>query len=382
MDYTELIRYLQALQPAMLEALRDLVEHESPTGDKARLDVLARRLQERFRAAGAEVALLANDDAGDHLRVLFPPGSSAGAARPALLLCHFDTVWPAGTLAKRPFRVEAGRARGPGVYDMKAGIVLSEFALRAIGELGLELPRAAVVLLTSDEEGGSATSRALIEEQARQAEYVLVLESPLPGGVLKTARKGVGHFTLEVEGRAAHSGVEPEKGVNAVYELARQVLYLHSLSDAEQGTTVNVNVFHGGTRSNVVAAYAEAQVDVRVWTPEEARRVEVAILQARPVTSGAVIRVRGGFGRPPLECTAAVAALFHRAQEIGRDLGLELQAGATGGGSDGNFTAALGVPTLDGLGALGDGAHAYHEHIVVDSLPLRAALLAALLTRL
>jgi len=381
-ELRKLTNHLSALQPAMVEALRELVEYQSPSTDKPLLDALAQRLQERYQRLGAEAITFANATHGDHVCAAFATDHDSPTTQPGLLLGHFDTVWPVGTLAARPFHIHDGKAWGPGVFDMKAGIVVAEFALRAIGDLGLRFPRPVVVLMTSDEEIGSPTSRPLIEEHARHAEYVLVLEPPLPDGALKTARKGVGHFILEIEGRAAHAGVEPEKGISAVEELAHQVLHLHSLSDPSQGTTVNVGVIRGGTRSNVVAAHAQLEVDARAWTTVEAERIEGTILRSSPLTPGATLRVEGGFNRPPMERSPAIAALFQRAQRIGCELGIELQEGRTGGGSDANFSAALGVPTLDGLGALGDGAHAEHEHIYIDSLPTRAALLAALLLRL
>jgi glutamate carboxypeptidase len=379
MDYEALKELLRPLQPDMVATLKELVERESPSDDKARLDALARYLQGRFTVLGAETTLLPQESAGDLLRVVSPTQGATWSTPPALLLCHMDTVWPAGTLAARPFRVEEGRAYGPGAYDMKAGIVVVEFALRAVRDLKLRLPRPVIVLLTSDEEVGSVTSRTVIEDLARRSQYVLVLEPPLRTGALKTARKGVGRFVLEIEGRAAHAGVEPEKGLSAVQELAQQVLYLHSLADPQQGTTINVGVVRGGTRPNVVPARAEAEVDVRVWTMEEAGRVGAAIKLAQAFTPGVQLHVRGDFTRPPMERTTASTVLFRRAQEIGRGLGLDLGEDSTGGGSDANFTAALGIPTLDGLGAVGDGGHADHEHVVVDSLPERAGLLAALL---
>jgi glutamate carboxypeptidase len=286
-----------------------------------------------------------------------------------------------GSFATHPFRVEEGKAYGPGIFDMQNSLVLVEYALRAVRDLALALPRPVTVLITSDEEVGSPTSRTLIEEEARRSAYVLVMESPLPGGVLKTSRKGVGRYTVEITGRAAHAGVEPEKGVSAIQELAHQVLKLHSLTELAQGTTVNVGVVHGGTVVNVVAAQAVAEVDVRAWSQAEAERIDQGILGLLPVTPGAQVRVRGGWNRPPLE-RRMTAALFAQAQTIGRALGLTLDEGGTGGGSDGNFTAALGIPTLDGLGTPGHGAHADHEHIEVDQMPGRAALLAALLLKL
>jgi glutamate carboxypeptidase len=277
--------------------------------------------------------------------------------------------------------VEQGKAYGPGIFDMQSSLMLCEYVARATRDLSLKLPRPVTILITSDEEVGSPTSRALIESEALQSAYVLVMESPLPGGVIKTSRKGVGNFALEISGRAAHAGVEPERGISAIQELAHQILALHSLTDMAKGTTVNVGVVHGGSVSNVVAAHATAQIDVRSWTQDEADRVSNAILGLKPVMSGVTLRVSCGWNRPPLE-RSATAELFAKTQGIGRTLGLELSEGGTGGGSDGNFTGALGIPTLDGLGVPGHGAHADHEHIEVDQIAGRAALLMALLAEL
>ena len=382
MNPKTLTAYFQEQHPMMMAVLRNLVEQESPSTDKPQLDRLAKHLRERFQGAGAEVTALENTTGGDHMRVVFKTDIASSANPPALIIGHYDTVWPVGALADHPFRIADGKAFGPGIFDMKASIVLAEFALRAVEALRLKLPRPVIILLTSDEEIGSPTSRGLIEEHAQQAEYVLVIEPPLPGGVLKTARKGIGYFLMELEGRAAHAGIEPEKGVSAINELAHQILYLHSLNDPSHGSTVNVGIVRGGTRPNVVAAHAEAEVDVRVWTTAEAERLERAILDAKPQTDLVTLKVQGGFKRPPMERTPAIAGLFQRALQVGAELGLTLQEGVTGGGSDGNFTAALGIPTLDGLGVLGAGAHADHEHILVDSIPSRAALLTALLQQL
>lgn len=374
---------LEALRPRlgeMTDLLRALVEHESPSRDKPALDALARKLADRLAAIGGAVEVIANPDGGDHVSARFF-GDEAGG-RPTLVLGHFDTVWPAGTLAGMPFRVEGGRAFGPGVFDMKASLVLAEFAVDTMARLGLRPPGPVDLLLTSDEEVGSPTSRRIIEDRAIGSGSVLVLEPPLADGSLKTARKGVGHFVLEIEGRPAHAGVEPEKGISAIQELAHQVLALHGLTDPQAGTTVNVGVVEGGTTSNVVAARASARVDVRATTLDEADRIEAAIRRARPVHPEARLTISGGFNRPPMERTIAVRALFSRAWRVGRSIGLDLGEGSTGGGSDGNFTAALGRPTLDGLGARGAGAHAAHEQVELDSLPERAALLSALLMEL
>lgn len=375
-DTERLGRHFDERRAEMLAAIRELVVRETPSHDKARLDAFATYLAGRYSAVGAEVEIIPAAPQGNHVRARFGTGTQP----PALVLCHYDTVWPVGALDSHPFRVEDGRAYGPGIFDMQSSLALAEYALRAVNDLGLVLPRPVTVLATSDEEIGSPSSRALIEQEALRSAYVLVMESPLPGGVLKTARKGVGHFTLDVRGRAAHAGVEPEKGISAVAELAHQVLRLHQLADAEQGTTVNVGVVQGGTAANVIPAHAQAQIDTRAWTQAEADRVEQAIRALEPVLPGAQLQVAGGWNRPPLE-RKATAALYARVRALGAELGLELGEGSTGGGSDGNFTAALGVPTLDGLGVPGAGAHADHEHIEVAAIAGRAALLTAILAQ-
>ena len=377
MNGQSLLDQLRPRRDEMLAAVTELVNHETPSAGKAALDALARALAERFAPLGPAIEIIPNAERGDHLRLHWDFGR--GDAPPALILCHFDTVWPAGTLAERPVRIEDGRAYGPGIFDMKASLALTEYAIRALQALGLTPPRPVVALFTSDEEVGSPTSRALIEAQARASAYALVLESPLAGGRLKTARKGVGRFTIAITGRAAHAGIEPEKGISAVVELAHQILRLSDLADPAAGTTVNVGVVRGGSAPNVVPAEASARVDVRVTTLAEATRIEAAMAALRPVLPGATVTATGSFDRPPMERTPQSAALFERARAIAATLGQELTEGATGGASDGNFTAALGLPTRDGLGALGAGAHAAGEHIVIDSLPERAALLAALL---
>jgi len=379
MHELELLDFLRSSRPDWLEALRGLVNHESPSRDKAALDALAQTLAGRFEAIGGRVSVVANPVGGDHLLArFFEDGPNLSDARPTLILGHFDTVWPRGTLASMPFRVEGERAFGPGVYDMKASLVQVGFALDAIRKLELRPRKPVEVLMTSDEEIGSPSSRALIEEQARAADEVLVVEPPLADGSLKTARKGVGVYRITVEGRAAHAGVEPEQGISAVEELARLILTLHGLTDHRVGTSVNVGAIEGGTTSNVVAARATAQVDVRARTLLQAEALDAAIRSLQPHHPEARITVEGGFNRPPMERTPGGVALFERAQQVGRTF-LQLGEGSTGGGSDGNFTAALGVPTLDGLGIEGAGAHAGHEQINLTSFPERATLLAGLL---
>jgi glutamate carboxypeptidase len=381
MDLEKLQSKINGYQSSMLEALEHLVSLESPSTDKLALDFYAQNLAARFETLGAETTLITNPTSGAQLKATLRTPQT-GLERPGLILCHYDTVWPMGTIEKQPFRVDGDKAYGPGAYDMKASHVMVEYALRGISELGLRLPRPIVILFNSDEEIGSLTSRGLIEELAQQSEYVLVLEPPTAEGALKTARKGVGIYTLQIKGRASHAGTQPELGISAIDELAHQILYLRNLSDLEQGTTVNAGVVKGGTRSNVIPAYAEAEIDVRAWTKQEAERIESAMASLQPISSGVEVRVQGGFNRPPMMRSDAIEDLFHEVQHIGTKLGLELHEGSTGGGSDGNFTVALGVPTLDGLGAMGDGAHAVHEHILVSDLPIRTGLLAAILLEL
>src|SRR5919108_3814304 len=357
----------------MLAALERLVAAESPSLDKARCDACADLVATLFRErTGAQARRHPRRERGDHLELRI-----AGAGQPIMLLCHHDTVWTAGTLERLPFRVDGDRVRGPGSYDMKAGIVEAAFALQ------LARPqRPVVVLSTSDEEVGSGSSRQLIEETAKESVAVLVLEPAASGGALKTARKGIGDFVLEVDGRAAHAGVEPEKGVSAIEEMAHQVLAMKALADAKRGTTINVGVVHGGTRPNVVPAQARAEIDVRFASAVEAERVEAAIRALQPRVDGARLRVSGGVDRPPMERSAGVIRLLQLAQRLAAELGYALPETSTGGGSDGNFTAALGVPTLDGLGPDGGGAHADSEHLFMSSWIRRTALVAMILEAL
>lgn len=358
----------------MLAALERLVLAESPSDDKRRCDTCADQVEALFRAQTGAVALRhRRSDRGDHLE--FRIGPDRG--EPILILCHHDTVWPAGTLDRLPFRIEGDRVTGPGSYDMKAGIVEAAVAL---GRPGLKRP--VLVLSTSDEEIGSTSSRALIEDRARSAAAVLVLEPATSGGAIKTARKGIADFTLEITGRAAHAGVEPEKGISATEELAHQILALKALASPRLGTTINVGVVEGGTRPNVVAAAARTLIDVRFSTAAEAQRVVDGIRALRPSLAGAQLHIAGGVDRPPMERSPGVARLAQLSQAIAGELGFELLESATGGGSDGNFTAALGIPTLDGLGPDGGGAHADSEHLLISSWLRRTELLRHLIDRI
>jgi glutamate carboxypeptidase len=358
---------------AMLAALEGLVVAESPSLDKARCDACADQVAELFRQRiGVTAIRHRRPDRGDHLEIRIGEG-----VEPIVLLCHHDTVWPEGTLARLPFRVDGDRVTGPGSYDMKAGIVEAAFALAAA-----KPKRPVVVLSTSDEEIGSASSRALIEETARTSAAVLVLEPAASGGAIKTARKGIADFILEVDGRAAHAGVEPEKGISAIEEMAYQVLALKALSHPASGTTINVGVVDGGTRPNVVAAHARAEIDVRFARASEAERVVRAINDLQPKLAGARLRVSGGVDRPPMERSAGTIRLAQLAQRLAGEVGFALSETSTGGGSDGNFTAAIGVATLDGLGPDGGGAHADAEHLLVQSWLDRTELLRRLIEAL
>jgi glutamate carboxypeptidase len=361
----------------LLETIEALVRLESPTTDKAAVDRCGRELASRLEAIGGLVTRLPRVDRGDHLIAEFGCGTSQ-----VLLLGHFDTVWPVGQLDRMPVARLNGRLHGPGVFDMKAGIALGMLATRALLETGQTIDRRIVMLWTSDEEVGSGASRAAIEEEARRSAAVLVLEPSLPGGAVKTSRKGCGAYQISVRGVAAHAGIEPEKGASAVQELAHQILKINALQDLDRGVSVNVVQVSGGLRSNVIPDEARAIVDVRAPTASAAAQVDAALRALVAVNPRVKVEAEGGFDRPPLERTALVARLYDQARNVARRLGQDLSEGGTGGGSDGNFTAALGVPTLDGLGAIGDGAHALHEYVDIESLPDRAALLAALLAEL
>ncbi len=367
------LEYLKPQLPHMLDTLGKWVDQDSPTFDKPAVDSLGRQIADAFVEQGAIVEILPQSEYGDHYRL-----SWGESARQILLLAHFDTVWPLGEASRRPFTVHQGKAMGPGVNDMKAGIAIGLYALQTLVKTGQIPTHRLVFLLTSDEEIGSYTSRAIIEAEAQRSDYVLVLE-PARGGRLITSRKGVGRFTIEVRGIASHSGVDPENGVSAIEEMAHQILNLHALSDLARGTTINVGIVKGGSRVNVIAASAQAEFDLRVTTAADGKRMENAITGLRPNLKGTTITVNGGINRPPFEESTAGLALFRRAQACGARLGLDLNKTGSGGGSDGSLTAALGVPTLDGLGSVGQGSHATDEQILIDSLPERAALLAELI---
>jgi glutamate carboxypeptidase len=377
---TQVVALLRTREAQMIRLLARFVRSESPSDDKLAVDRLAHMVAAEWRRRGARTEYLRRPTSGDHVRVTWPAkGTRTGQI---LVLGHLDTVYGLGTLRRMPFRVSRGRAFGPGVLDMKAGLVMSLFAVDALTQTGW-LPQHRVVFLwTSDEEIGSASSRAAIEREAKRSVAVLVLE-PASGvdGRLKTQRKGVGTAELIIQGRAAHAGLHPEEGVNAVHEAALQIARLMRLNQPRRGITVNATVAAGGTRSNVIPAAACVTIDLRAGTTTDMRALERKLRTLRPILPGARMHFRGGFSRPPLERKMS-AALYGHAQQVAQAMGLSLKEAFVGGGSDGNFTAALGVPTLDGLGAVGEGAHSANEYVIVSALPERAALLAGILATL
>jgi glutamate carboxypeptidase len=375
-DPTDVLRWLTAHQPEMVADVRELVTRESPTHDKAACDMVCDYLAQQFRALSGKVTIHRQKTAGNHLQVAFagPKGQ-----KPVLLLGHYDTVYDLGALKTMPWRETGGKLCGPGVFDMKSGIVQMMYALLALRELTGALPRPVTVWLVSDEEVGSDSSRALTEKLASQCAAVLVCEPSGPGGAVKTARKGVGDFTIKVTGRASHAGLDFEKGQSAILELAHQIEAVSQLTDLKRGITLNVGVIRGGTRTNVVAGEAVAEVDLRIGKKSDGPIMERKVKALKPLNRNCRLEITGGVNRPPLERTKQVVELFRIATNIGQQLGFPLAEIAVGGGSDGNFTAGMGIPTLDGLGAVGDGAHASHEHVLADELPRRAALLAGLI---
>jgi glutamate carboxypeptidase len=361
----------------MVSLLRQLVEQESPSFNKPAVDAFAQSLAKTLAGIGARVRLHPARDFGNHLQADF---AAKHRAPRVLLLGHMDTVWDVGTLKTMPVREKSGRLFGPGVYDMKAGIAQMIFAVDALRELRGALPRPVTILLVSDEEVKSASSRAILTKLAKQSSAVFVLE-PSAGleGALKTARKGVGEYKVKVTGRPSHAGLDPQNGHSAIIELARQIERIAAFTDNKRGTTVNPGIIRGGTRTNVVAAEAEVEVDARIARLADGPRLDRKFRSLRPFDKACRLQISGGINRPPLERTPAVVGLFRKAQAAARELGFEVDEASVGGGSDGNFTAALGIPTLDGLGAVGEGAHALNESVVISEIPRRTALLARLI---
>jgi glutamate carboxypeptidase len=378
-DAQRRLAYFTERQELIVANIRELVEIESPSDNKAAVDQLGDVVAVKLAALGGSVRFHQARDFGNHLQVDF---TGRVPEKPVLLLGHYDTVYPLGTLASMPCRVVNDKLTGPGVLDMKSGIGVMLHAIAALKDWHGALPRPVTVLLVSDEEVGSDSSRSITESLAKKATAVLVLE-PSYGldGKVKTARKGVGEYQLKVTGKASHAGLDFQKGVNAIVELARQIEKVSAFTDLKKGLTVNVGIVSGGSRTNVVPAEAVAQVDVRIARMKDAAGIDKKMRGLRPFNRKCKVEVSGGVNRPPMERTTGVAALYEIAVGIAHGLGWSLSEAAVGGGSDGNFTAGLGVPTLDGLGGVGDGAHAVHEHIVISELPRRAALVAGLIER-
>jgi glutamate carboxypeptidase len=374
----DFLRALKPQLPEMLKTLRHFVEAESPSLEKFPADHCCGLIAAEWSKHGAGVERLPQTHRGDHLRITWWQHNSKPAGQ-LLVLGHYDTVYSTGTLRKMPFRVAAGKAFGPGTFDMKAGIVQSLFALQTLQQLNTPLRKRLVFLWTSDEEIGSESSRKLIESEASRSDAVFVMEPAFgPRGLLKTARKAIGEAEIIVHGRASHAGLAPQEGINAIHELALQIERVQQWNDPRRGISANVCTIEGGTRVNVIPERARALFDLRALRSADARQIERRLHALRPILPGARLEIRGSFERPPLERKMS-ASLFAQAKSRAAQMGQQLGECTVGGGSDGNFTAALGIPTLDGLGAVGDGAHSAHEHVITNTMPARAALLAALL---
>ena len=364
-------------QPALLNLVRKLVLAESPTDNKTAVDACVALATAHARELGGRVKLHRQRQVGDLLEARFGPGSRKAAAKPILVLGHLDTVWPIGTLKTMPLREADGRLWGPGTLDMKAGVAMAFTAIGLLAEIGL-LNREVVVLLNSDEEEGSLASRPVTERLALESQAVYVLE-PAQGLAYKTARKGTGNWRIEVQGVSAHAGVDFTKGASAIREMARIIEKVSGWTDLKRGLTVSVGVAGGGSKSNVIPAHAWVEVDARIARKADGPRIERKFAALKPTDKRCSLTVTGGINRPPMERKPGTVRLYQRAKLLAAELGIELGEAATGGASDGNFTAALGIPTLDGMGAVGEGAHAQHESIVLEHLAPRTALLAGLL---
>jgi len=366
-------------QPEWLDLLRRLVEAESPSDNKSAVDGCVSIAAAHAKTLGGRVKLHRRRAFGDVLEARFGPRTKSSAMKPILLLGHLDTVWPMGTLKTMPFRTAEGRVWGPGTLDMKAGVAMAFIAIELLGEVGL-LNREVVLLLNSDEEVGSPVSRPITERLAAECATVYVLE-PAQGLAYKTSRKGTGNWRIEVQGVAAHAGVDFEKGASAIRELARIIEKLSGWTDLKRGLTVSVGLAGGGSKTNVIPAEAWAEVDVRIARKADGARLARKFAGLKPVDKRCMLIVTGGINRPPMERTRGTVRLYGEARALAAELGFALDEAATGGASDGNFTSALGIPTLDGMGAVGEGAHARHESIVLEHLAPRTALLAGLLAR-
>lgn len=372
-DNRRILHYLREHTDDMVEDLKRLIALESPTTNKAAVDALGAALAAELCGLGAAVEVIPKDAVGDVLRARWNAGEGG-----IVIMSHMDTVWDVGTVAGRPTRIDGDRLYGVGAMDMKGGIVIALWALRALRQLELFPAQPITYQLNSDEETGSRHSAAEIEAEALSHHVVFVTEPP-QDGAYKTERKGVSQYTITAKGRAAHSGADHENGVNAIEEIAHQVIAVEAMTDYDIGTTANVGVISGGTRPNVVPAEARVEINVRAWTKVNQAAIHERIMSLKAVRPEAEIAVEGGVGVPPMERTPEIAALFKRAQALAADMGITLEEGRTGGGSDGNKTAALGVPTLDGMGMVGEGGHAVNEYGEISSLPERAAIMAAML---
>jgi glutamate carboxypeptidase len=374
------LRYFRQQQARIVDTIRELVEIESPSDNKQAADRMARFLATKFESLGGKTQLHRSSEFGDSLQIDFPANSPTCNRKPVLLLGHYDTVYPLGTLSSMPCQVNGGKLRGPGVLDMKSGIGLMLHAIEALQQWLGGLPRPVTVFLVSDEEIGSHSSRKITEGLAKKSAGVLVLE---PGaglqGAVKTARKGVGEYRLRVKGVAAHAGLDPGSGHSAILELARQIAVISKLNNFRQGISVNPGVITGGTRTNVVAAEASVGIDVRIKKAKQAAHIHRKLCSLKAFDKGCHLELSGNINRLPMERTPGVAALYNQARAVAAAIGWKLQEAAVGGGSDGNFTAGIGIPTLDGMGGVGDGAHARHEYILISELPPRAALLAGMI---
>lgn len=374
--WSERLRYFESLQEDIVHTIREFVAVESPSDNKLAADRMGALLAAKFESGGGRARVHRAEDYADSIQIDFPGSEKV---KPVLLLGHFDTVYPLGTLATMPCRIEDGRLHGPGVLDMKSGIALMLHAIEALQAWHTGLPRPVTVLLVSDEEVGSYSSRQITMTLARESAAVLVLEPAGPRGAVKTARKGVGEYVLKVSGVAAHAGLDPGKGHSAIVELARQISAVSKMNDLRRGISVNPGVIRGGTRTNVIAAEATIEIDARIKSAKQAKILDRKFRALKPFDKHCKLSIEGGINRMPMERNAGVVSLYKKARALAKQINWKLEEAAVGGGSDGNFTAGIGIPTLDGMGGVGDGAHALHEHIVISELPRRALLLAGMI---
>ncbi|HEX4784508.1 MAG TPA: M20 family metallopeptidase [Candidatus Sulfotelmatobacter sp.] len=374
--WSERLQYFEARNEKIVQTIREFVAIESPSDNKLAADRMGALQAAKFETCGGRARVHRAEDYGDNIQIDFPGREKK---KPVLLLGHLDTVYPLGTLASMPCHVEDGRLYGPGVLDMKSGIALMLHAIEALQAWHGGLPRPVTVFLVSDEEVGSYSSRQITMALARQSAAVLVLEPAGPRGAVKTARKGVGEYTLNVKGVAAHAGLDPGKGHSAIVELARQIAVISKMNDLRRGISVNPGVLRGGTRTNVIAAEATVEIDARIKSAQQAKTLDRKFQALKPFDKHCQLSIEGGINRMPMERNAGVVALYKKARLLAKQIDWNLEEAAVGGGSDGNFTAGIGIPTLDGIGGVGDGAHALHEHIVISELPRRALLLAGMI---